>query len=198
PDHTFLESWIDHVPESGATVPVASVAPPAMQALGDTRAMPDVLLEIARRLKRPLSRPFPWKTYRDVLENAFASMPGAEWETVQQQGGWWGEEEVRGANSPAIRSSQPASAAVVFREAQFDGAPGQYPYHFLPYASQAFLDGSVAHLPWLQELPDVLTTAMWSSWVEINPKTAAAHGITQGELVEVASAHGSLRAPALL
>ena len=41
-----------------------------------------------------------------------------------------------------------------------------------PYASQAFLDGSLAHLPWLQELPDPLTSAMWSSWVEINPQTA--------------------------
>jgi menaquinone reductase, molybdopterin-binding-like subunit len=68
----------------------------------------------------------------------------------------------------------------------------------LPYASQAFLDGSLAHLPWLQELPDVLSTAMWSSWVEINPKTADRLHIVEGDVVEVASQHGSLRAPALV
>ena len=56
----------------------------------------------------------------------------------------------------------------------------QYPFHFLPYPSTAFLDGSTAHLPWLQELPDPMTSAMWSSWVEINPKTAEQLGIAPG------------------
>jgi anaerobic selenocysteine-containing dehydrogenase len=83
-------------------------------------------------------------------------------------------------------------------EAQFDGTPAEYPLHFLPYASQAFLDGSLAHLPWLQELPDVIATAMWSSWVEINPKTAAELRISQGDLVEISSSQGKIQAPALL
>ena len=38
---------------------------------------------------------------------------------------------------------------------------------------------------------------MWSSWVEINPQTAERLGIAQGDIVEIASAHGTLRAPAL-
>ena len=44
----------------------------------------------------------------------------------------------------------------------------------------------------------MLTTAMWSSWVEINPKTAERLGIGQGDLVEIASQHGKLSAPAML
>ena len=51
---------------------------------------------------------------------------------------------------------------------------------FCPIVSQSFGDGSLANLPWMQELPDVLTTAMWSSWVEINPKTGAAVGHSAG------------------
>jgi molybdopterin-containing oxidoreductase family iron-sulfur binding subunit len=39
---------------------------------------------------------------------------------------------------------------------------------------------------------------MWSSWLEINPKTAAALGIAQGDVVEVASSQGKIRVPALL
>ena len=58
-----------------------------------------------------------------------------------------------------------------YAEPAFDGEP-QYPFHFLPYASPHFGDGSAAHLPWLQEMPDPLTSAMWSSWVEIDPQTA--------------------------
>ena len=75
----------------------------------------------------------------------------------------------------------------------FDGDAAQFPFHFLPYASAAFLDGSLAHLPWLQEMPDPMTSAMWSSWVEINPKTAERLGIALGDIVEVASTVGALR-----
>jgi anaerobic selenocysteine-containing dehydrogenase len=68
----------------------------------------------------------------------------------------------------------------------------------LPYASQALTDGSTAHLPWLQELPDPMTSAMWSSWVEINPQTAERLKIAQGDLVDVTSSQGTLRAPAMI
>jgi len=81
-------------------------------------------------------------------------------------------------------------------EPEFDGDPAQYPFHFLPYPSNQFLDGTLAHLPWLQEMPDPLTSAMWSSWIEINPQTAARLGIVQGDLVEVTSQHGTLRSAA--
>jgi anaerobic selenocysteine-containing dehydrogenase len=60
------------------------------------------------------------------------------------------------------------------------------------------LDGSLAHLPWLQELPDPLTTAMWSNWVEINPQAAEMLGVRDGDIVEIASTQGSVRAPAVL
>src|SRR6201999_3717088 len=81
---------------------------------------------------------------------------------------------------------------------EFAGAPSDFPFYFLPYISQSLGDGSLAHLPWLQELPDVLTSAMWSSWVEIHPKTAERLGIKQGDLVEIASAQGGIRAAAVL
>jgi anaerobic selenocysteine-containing dehydrogenase len=207
PDHSFLESWVDHVPESGALVAVASVAPPAMRPLHQTRAMPDVLLDVARRLARPLSPALPWENYQEMLKAAFASLPalpvrveGQEegsdaWTKILQQGGWWSEAP---AQAVQPRTSVPIRAPVAFTDAQFDGPANEYPFNFLPYASQAFFDGSLAHLPWLQELPDVLSTVMWSSWIEVNPQTAVRFGIAQGEVIEIASTQGTLRAPALL
>ncbi len=174
PDHSFLESWVESVPESGATTPVASVAGPAMRPLYDTRAMGDVLLDVGRRLARPLNPPLPWQTVEEMLQ-APVSSPAAQATPV---------------------SSSPAPMA--WRDAQFDGDATAYPFHFMPYASQALFDGSLAHLPWLQELPDPITTAMWCSWVEINHQAAERLGIAQGDMVEVASAHGSVRAPALI
>ncbi|MEO8256609.1 MAG: molybdopterin-dependent oxidoreductase [Acidobacteriota bacterium] len=213
PDHSFLESWTDGRPESGAATAVATLAPPAMRPLHQTRAMPDVLLQVAGRLARPLNPPLPWQTFEEMLMASYAALPAPSaeadtWTTAQQQGGWWGG--AANVASPAAGSRVPAASRVPavadrsqaaprrYAAPQFDGDAAQYPFHFLPYASQAFLDGSLAHLPWLQEMPDVISTAMWCSWVEINTQTAARLGIAEGDVVEIGSAHGTLRAPALV
>jgi anaerobic selenocysteine-containing dehydrogenase len=132
-----------------------------------------------------------------MLRSAFLELPDAtadKWAAAQEQGGWWTEK------APPSAPPKPGTtpSAPLEEQADFDGDPTAYPLHLLPYASQAFLDGSVAHLPWLQELPDVVSTAMWSSWVEINPKTAAGLGLAEGDVVEIASSQGKIRVPALL
>jgi anaerobic selenocysteine-containing dehydrogenase len=197
PDHSFLETWSEALPESGSLVAVASVAPAAMMPLHQTRATPDVLLDVGRRLARPLN--LPWETFEALLTETFSALPSTSdfdaWTDAQEKGGWWGTlPPGLTINASPVAQRQP----VAFAEPQFDGDAGQYPLHFLPYASSAFLDGSLAHLPWLQEMPDPLTSAMWSSWIEINPSTAASLGVRDGDIVEVASAHGTLRTAALV
>jgi anaerobic selenocysteine-containing dehydrogenase len=85
-----------------------------------------------------------------------------------------------------------------YAEPVFDGDAATYPFHLLPYASLQFGDGSSAHLPWLQEMPDPLTSAMWSSWVEINPQTAERLQLAQGDLVDLTSSQGTVRAPVMI
>ena len=141
-----------------------------------------------------------------MLAATFAALPpstegGDAWSEAQEKGGWWGTLPpalARPASAAAPRAGAARAQVVSFTEPQFDGDAQQYPFHFLPYSSSAFLDGSLAHLPWLQEMPDPLTSAMWSSWVEINPATAAQARHRDGDIVEVASAHGTLQAAAVL
>lgn len=177
PDHSFLESWVDRQVESGAARVPPLLAGPAMRPLYDTRATPDVLLEVARRLATPL----------DGLPRSFE-------EAVQAAPGPPGER----ATAPSGEGARAVGAPVAYAAPEFAGEAAEFPLHFIPYVSQALLDGSVAHLPWLQEMPDPLTSAMWSSWVELHPQTAARLGIRNGDLVEVTSPEGRLRAPALL
>ena len=199
PDHSFLEAWSEGVPESGSTTAVVSAAPPVMAPLHNTRATPDVLMEIGRGLQTPIE--FPWQTFDEMLGASMMGLPemteGVDaWTDAQEKGFWSGE-------LPAARLKPETQATNVVAgfsrtDPQFDGDPAQYPFHFLPYPSSQFLDGSLAHLPWLQEMPDPITSAMWSSWIEIHPATAARLGINQGDVVEVASAHGSLQTAAFL
>lgn len=199
PDHSFLESWMDDAPETGALSPLVSVAPPAMRPLHQTRATPDVLIEISQKLSQPLN-PALAKTYEEMVQAAVNAVPASlpegttdKWAFAQQQGGLWAGLQVKHDPEPA-----PAASGPLQTTAEFDSAADGFPLHFLPYPSQAFLDGSLAHLPWLQELPDVVSTAMWSTWVELHPKTAADAGIAQGDLVEISSNQGKIEAPALI
>jgi len=199
PDHTFLEGWTDSLPESGSMTLVASAAGPVMKPLYQTRSTPDVLIEVAAKLKTPIA--MPWKTYDEAIKAGFDKIGPTAWDDVAKQGGHWTAPSAErrsasdGARPPSPRFPVPSPQ---FVPPQFDGDVAAYPYYFQPYPSQAFNDGSTAHLPWLQEMPDPMTSAMWSSWVEINPQAAEKLGIKKGDVVEITSSQGSLRAPAVL
>jgi anaerobic selenocysteine-containing dehydrogenase len=204
PDHSPLESWLDDAPPSGSLRTIASLAPPAMMPLHNTRAMPDVLLDVAHQLGGDLAKALPWKTYDEALQAAFAALykeQGSKaakdadefWTKTQDQGGWWSVEENTAPSAAEMMYGVPLKMTP-----EFDGSASEFPFHLLPYASQMQYDGSLSHLPWMQEAPDPLSSVMWGTWVEINTRTAAKLGIKQGDLLEVASQHGSLQAPAFV
>jgi len=78
------------------------------------------------------------------------------------------------------------------------GADIAYPLRLIPTVSASIRDGRNANEPWLQESPDPLTTVVWDSWVEINPKTAAKLGIKEGDIIEITSRSGSIKTQAYL
>ncbi len=60
------------------------------------------------------------------------------------------------------------------------------------YPTGTLHDGRGANKPWLQEIPDPVTKAVWNSWVEIHPDTAKKLGITRGDKVKVETESGSV------
>jgi menaquinone reductase, molybdopterin-binding-like subunit len=166
-----------------------------MRPLYDTRATPDVLLDIGSRLQRPLG--LPWKSFEEMLAASFGALPPATpdvdaWTDAQGKGMWSGTLPTTLARQSVVAANAPA-VAQTYEEPRFDGEASEYPFHFLPYPSSTFFDGSLAHLPWLQEMPDPMTSAMWSSWIEINPSTAVKLGLGEGDVVEIASTQGAIR-----
>ena len=149
-----------------------------MRPLYDTRSTPDVLLEVSRGLAKPIRRPA--EHVRRVLERGAQRRP-----------------QVRSLELQAAKTSR-SKRLYDTPSRSSTATPRSIPYHFMPYASQGLYDGSLAHLPWLQEMPDPMTSGMWCSWVEINEKKAIELGIEQGDVIEVTSTQGSVRAPAFL
>ena len=201
PDHANLESWGDVIPQAGSRETVVGLMQPVVTPLFDTRQFPDILLATVSRLGGKLAAAFPYASYLEMLKEEMRQRvaPADEdfatvWANILRQGGHFptrdnqeqGYRQVAGITLPA-----PATA-------RFAGDEKQFPLHLQVFPAPAFYDGRGATLPWLQQLPDPMTTVVWDSWVEINPETAAGLGIAFGDLVEVTSPQGSLRAPAVL
>jgi anaerobic selenocysteine-containing dehydrogenase len=204
PDHVSLEAWSDHEHLDEGIVPTVGLGQPVLRPLYDTRAVGDVMLEVGRSIDEGVPAILSHETIRDAIRSNWETLLSQRnrtnetdwfetaWIERLKEGGWWG---------PARKSETPGrdrhSHVYEYESALFDGDATEFPFYFYPYPSLALGYGEGANLPWLQEMPDPLTTVVWGTWAEINPKTAMSRGIRQGDLIRVTSPHGFLDIPAV-
>ena len=116
------------------------------------------------------------------------------WNSLLRAGVW-------GENTRAEQGPVTVDASVIdgigVDAPEFAGSSETYPFILQPYLSLNMHDGSGANLPWMQELPDPLTSVVYGSWLEINPATAQDLGLRDGDLVEVESPEGAVSVPVL-
>jgi anaerobic selenocysteine-containing dehydrogenase len=202
PDHAAMESWGDVIPRAGTREGVIGLMQPVVTPMFDTRQFPDVLMTAASELGGEMKAAFPYPSYLDMLRadiKKHVTASGstdfeAAWVDLLSKGG------IFKTNSGQIKDYKWSGGAKIPEpgKPRFAGNEKEFPFHLSVYPSTAFFDGRGAPLPWLQQLPDPMTTAVWGSWVEINPKTASELGINFGDLVEVISPQGSLHVPAVI
>jgi len=201
PSHVILEDWGAWTPNPGPGHQVVNFSQPVVQAFSDTRGFGDVLLVAAQELG--LEDDLPWEsTYAAVqqLAEQLRSTGGGNvegvtseeyWVDLMRQGGWWN----RGRRS----SVSPRPSRIELNpEPAIAGAADQYPYHLVPFEQLGVGDGRGSHLPWLQSLPDPITTATWITWVELNRQSAADRGIKEGVVYRLESPGGSIEAAVYL
>jgi hypothetical protein len=164
--------------------PAVTIATPFVQPLYDTHPIGQTLTEIARKM----SILFEAVSTRKFVEPLLP--PGQAWDDIAGQGGLWLDRKPEAAPAPLSGKMPELTAAV------FSGAPERFPLQFQPYLSLQYHDGRAANLPWMQELPDPVSSSMWGLPLEIDPQTAAKLNVKTGDWVRVESASGALEAPA--
>jgi anaerobic selenocysteine-containing dehydrogenase len=85
-----------------------------------------------------------------------------------------------------------------YEPARYVGDEDEYPFHLNVYELMVYAEGGGPNSPWLQGTFGLHVQEMWDSWVEINPETAEALGIADGEEVWVESPVGRIRTKARL
>lgn len=203
PDHTYLESWGYQVVSPGTDRPTVSSQQPVVRPLYDTRSTSSILLALAAEMGGAMIEALPWHDEILFLEDSAGALfdsslsaygartHGEFWASWRQYGGWWTERELsQEPDAVGFESQRPLRVV----GAKYEGDPVTYPYHLHLFPTVGLADGRTAHLSWLQELPDTMTTARWQTWVEINPQTARHLGVEDNDVVKVSSPHGEIEA----
>jgi len=217
PSHVTLERWVDDVPEPGVGFSVRTLGQPAVEPRWDTRDPGDVLIETAKALGGNAAATMPFENVAAAVKESFRSVHALQtgstvdadfdafYRKATTAGGWWAPPPAAGPIGPAQRTETSAQRRINFvvpavpvAARVFAGDAAQMPFMLHMYPSAAFADGRSAHLPWLQEMPDPMTTVMWGSWVEINPETAHKLDIHEGDVLTITSPQGSIELPAFL
>lgn len=210
PTHSYLESWGDAVPDPGVGIPLASISQPVVAPLYDTLPVGDIVLSLARQIGGELPIEMHWGSTEEFIKDSWrAEFTRRESQADEQafeefwraalEAGVWGQAGGDADAPPAGSSSALAAIAEAGDPVSgFAGEESEYPFVLHPYLTSAFLDGRGANRPWMQELPDPMTGAVYGSWVELNPVTAEELGVEEGDVLEVRTPAGSVRVPALV
>ncbi len=199
PDHVWLESWDDYSGREG----FYGLLQPTMTPVTDSRHFGDVLIEAHQKVAAGESsitkenrNNVPWKNYHDFLRYSWKKLyksSGTDksfedfWESALREGGYF-----------KTGLTKPVKLSKNFYSYGFKSPVNKISsdeFYYYPYPSLRYFDGRGANNPWLQEIPDPITSVVWDSWVEIHPWIADKLKVKRGDLVKVKSQHGSITAP---
>ena len=203
PCNSVLEDWGTNVPMAGPGYQVVGFQQPVVRPFFEdrgeelgTKSVSDALIGIATNLEIDLG--LNATTFKDVVENGARQLfelgrgsvkAGdfrAFWTGVLQRGGWWDTTSIISSTKPAVKKL-PENIS----DPEFTGPDGAKTFNLIPFSSSSLGEGENAHLPWMQSMPDPVTSATWQTWIEINIKIAEELDITEGDVIRVLSAQGT-------
>ncbi len=168
PDNNYLESWDDAEPVTGSY----SFTQPAIKPIFNTRQFQDSLLT--------------WmgseEAYSDFMENNWETGFFTQQSEFNSFDKFWFKCKQDGVFTMASeQKEQPAFTAAKLTAEQ----PGSKGLELALYEKISMGTGRYANNPWLQELPDPITTATWDNYVTVSPAFAKKHGLKQEDVVSI-------------
>ncbi len=178
PDNNYLESWNDAEPVAG----YLSVVQPTIRPIFNTRQAQDSLLSwMGEDIK-----------FSDYLENNWKSNFFKRQKEYSSFDKFWFSTKQNGV----YRLSEKVNKNFKFKVTKLSAdKPQKSSIELALYESVSMGSGRYANNPWLQELPDPVTTATWDNYVTISLSQAKEMGLKQEDVVKV---NGKVELPVLL
>ena len=221
PIQTDLERFQAVEPDPVLGVPALLIASPTVAPRGEARHPGDVALALAAASGMEL----PWPGFQEAVEAALsdaftATKADAEGNDALHEsliagalnarqfvrrttdaGGLVGTEEMRRvpvAPAPDAADDGPGGIADPAALPAPASPAGVESFTLIPFESLKLADGRGANRPWLQELPDPLSTVMWGSWAEVATADANRLGIHTGDIVRLTGTAAEIDLPAIV
>ena len=192
--HTGLEDWGYTRPSNEAI----SLIQPSMRQIFDTQSVGDVFITVASNANKPVVSE-DIATFDKFVKSSFLKATAAQAGSDTEK--FWMASLENGGYFPSSNSA--SSAKVSINPSIFSLSFGISKPHLhddelilYPYPSVKTFDGRAANKPWMQELADPITQAVWGAWAEIHPKTAIKFGLKQGDAVILRTDDGEVHVPA--
>jgi molybdopterin-containing oxidoreductase family iron-sulfur binding subunit len=162
-----LECWGDARSFDGTY----AIQQPLIAPLRDTRSELEVLAAVAGDARSAMK----------LVRETFAAITGTDTDKAWKKAlrdGVAVSTQTTAVTTPVLRDSV---AAALEKLPVAEAAESEV--HFVLDAKM--LDGRFANNPWLKELPDPLTKIVWDNAALLGPKTAAARGIKNGDVLKI-------------
>lgn len=182
PDNHSMESWGDaELSES-----VFTIQQPTIRPMYDTRSVQLSMMTWAFTAQMGSQRLRGPETYYDFVRNYWKSDihpkfgKGKSFEDFWSEAlqvGWVGNEKLT-ENSSAARSFRLEALSTV-KPAHDTG------YEVALYPSLTVGDGTLANVPWLQEMPHPISKVVWDNYVSISLDTAAKLKVKQEQIIDI-------------
>jgi anaerobic selenocysteine-containing dehydrogenase len=197
PDHVFLERYEDIPAASGFPKPIIGLAKPVVEPLYNTRHIGDVIIQLAKELGHNIGAAFLWDDYATCLEETL----GDKWDVLLGRG-YWVDNEFSGkdwssafeTNSAKFEFSNDEIAALAdYSPLKSEGAETLYPLSLVPYDTMRLTSGYVGSPPFLIKTLEDTILKVNAVLVEVNPETAKACGLSDGQNAKLTTPKASVR-----
>jgi Fe-S-cluster-containing dehydrogenase component len=167
-DHNFLESWNDAEPVKG----IYSIMQPSIRPIFNTRQFQDSLLKWLGD-KNDFST-YLETSWKRILSNDKATSGNFKqnWDKIKHDGVYQINYEV--SDQPEFKSQSLSTQKNNSNDIEI-----------VLYEKISIGTGKYANNPWLQELPDPITTATWDNYLSISPSYADEHNLQLEDVVLV-------------
>ncbi len=197
PDHVYLERYED-IPEAvGFNKPIIGLTKPVVEPQFDTRHLGDTIIGLAKELDTPIAEAFEWEDYAACLEDTMAG----KWEQLVEEGYWyeadfqppgWADSFETDSGKLELFSND-IQPYTIPNPVKIEGDSKTYPLILISYDSIRLANGFIGDPPFaIKTVADTVLKGK-DIFVEINPKTAATLGLSEGRYAVLKTPKGQAK-----
>jgi menaquinone reductase, molybdopterin-binding-like subunit len=195
PNHGYLERYEDVPTPAGFQKPVVGLSRPVVDHQFNTKHVGDIIIGMAKGLGGSVSAAFPWDSYLTCLKETL----GGQWKQLIDKGFWydpgfipkgWDTSFDTDSGKFAFIAKDTGSMAQ-FTPVKIEGNKTNYPLILICYDSIRLANGFIGDPPFVLKTVEDSVLKGQDVFVELNPKTAGAIGLKEGQRAVLSTPKGT-------